>query len=616
MTDQPRYELSDLFAAYCEGELAQGDLAALETRLRSDPAVVIEFVAYMDVHAGFDWEFSSARTFSMDVDRIRGSATVNGSSSPAAADTRPTEILAAGTDGQEPESRHAAGRTPDSPLRPARSKSWLNRASRHPVVPSLGVAVALFAALFVGMAVTPMGQWIVGGGGDNKKDMKPATETKHVAILNNWHNAVWSEGTRPPLNDPRLKIGRRLKLASGLIEIKYNTGARVVIEGPAEFVVGRKAEEGSRHKGTKAHRKEEANSGFLKLGRLVARVEGKEAKGFTIDTPVGRVEDLGTEFVVDVSERGEAAIVVVDGEVNVWTQDGERPPVARLLKAGESVYVDTKLSIASLDPERAETLRRFSFVSATMTFGDMPGALIAHYNGEETSPGPLVDQVGGQTAAQVGAGHLYQQSSAPAGSYGAIKLSSSLGKAIGISGTNNGAWDLDAAESAELNRLTNDFTAMAWVFVPAGGFGTNDISRAIGDDATWDGDAWVLGVRNKVENVNSISFVGNGVLGWNSPNGTIINGVWQHIAATKSSTTGVTLYHNGIQVANFADATALGNLIRGNDIFGLARANADGTVAINEGMLIDEVRVYTTVLDADAIIAAAEAGQIRSTSPE
>jgi len=151
--------------------------------------------------------------------------------------------------------------------------------------------------------------------------------------------------------------------------------------------------------------------------------------------------------------------------------------------------------------------------------------------------------------------------------------------------------------------LVNDFSVTAWLYVPSGGF-AGFIRRAIGDDAAWDGDAWAFGIRNKTTSVNSISFVGNGIVEWQSPNGTIVPGTWQHVAVTKSIATGVTFYHNGSFVNNINDAQAKNNLNAGNDIFGLGRSNASVTTAVNSGLLMDEVRVYDTVLDANGIIAA------------
>ena len=110
-------------------------------------------------------------------------------------------------------------------------------------------------------------------------------------------------------------------LASGLIEIKYNTGARVVVEGPAEFtILGKK-------------------NGYLKFGKLVARVEGRKAKGFAIDTPVGRVEDLGTEFGVEVKQDGATRVHTFEGLVVVSDSAGGQTVEVR---SDEFVEVEPK----------------------------------------------------------------------------------------------------------------------------------------------------------------------------------------------------------------------------------------------------------------------------------
>lgn len=66
---------------------------------------------------------------------------------------------------------------------------------------------------------------------------------------------------------------------SGVIELEFDYGARVVIEGPCEFSC--KAD----------------NLIALDYGRLYARVP-QQAAGFTVDTKNARIVDLGTEFGV------------------------------------------------------------------------------------------------------------------------------------------------------------------------------------------------------------------------------------------------------------------------------------------------------------------------------
>ena len=254
-----------------------------------------------------------------------------------------------------------------------RKQSLLQWASRHPKGPAIAIAVAVMLMIVGAMAATPVSKWIAGDAKNDAEERQPEgpTASEFVAILNNSQQAKWLEGTQPRLSDPRLKIGRRLAIASGLIEVKYYSGVRVVIEGPAEFVVGRKQgtaaelarkeagrgslsrseDEGGRmkKKGSESEGHPSSfiphpsNAGYLKLGSLVARVEGEKAQGFTIDTPFARVEDLGTEFGVEVRKNGAAEFVVLSGKVDVVrAADGDRPAERIRLTKDEGAFVAAK----------------------------------------------------------------------------------------------------------------------------------------------------------------------------------------------------------------------------------------------------------------------------------
>ena len=225
------------------------------------------------------------------------------------------------------EQPNEGARDPAREACPTPHKSLLNWASRNPKVPAIAIAATVLIAALVVMGLTPVRQWMAGGSknDDGERQLEDPKSGEFVAILNNAHQAKWLDGTQPRLKDPRLKVGRRLAIASGLIEVKYYTGAKVVIEGPAEFFVGRMKDEGGRRKEkggeSEGHPSSfilhPSNAGFLRFGSLVARVEGEEAQGFTIDTPSARIRDLGTEFGVEVDRNGEAEVAVLSGEVDV-----------------------------------------------------------------------------------------------------------------------------------------------------------------------------------------------------------------------------------------------------------------------------------------------------------
>jgi hypothetical protein len=147
-----------------------------------------------------------------------------------------------------------------------------------------------------------------------------------------------------------VSLGDKFVLTSGLMEITYDSGAKVILQGPVTYEV------------------ESAAGGYLVLGKLTARVE-KVASGqwpvasksemsslstihkplatssnpqslipnpslstthyplFTIKTPTATVTDLGTEFGVEVDREGNHDIQVFVGKVNVQLppEHGRKP---------------------------------------------------------------------------------------------------------------------------------------------------------------------------------------------------------------------------------------------------------------------------------------------------
>jgi hypothetical protein len=143
-----------------------------------------------------------------------------------------------------------------------------------------------------------------------------------LATLTGASNCVWQGGVMPTYEGARLPAGT-LRLERGIAEITFDDGARVLLEGPAQFEIM------------------STYSGFLYDGRLVARVASSGA-GFMVQTPVVQVVDLGTEFGVDVSPLGAVEVFCFEGliEMQPMQRDGEgfQP---RRLTAGELGVVQT-----------------------------------------------------------------------------------------------------------------------------------------------------------------------------------------------------------------------------------------------------------------------------------
>ncbi len=116
---------------------------------------------------------------------------------------------------------------------------------------------------------------------------RPAERTlrtsKAVAMLNRTADAQWNgRGEIPRLGGP-LEPGW-LRLEAGLVQVVFYSGARLVVEGPAELQLISQ------------------NEAALHRGRIVVEVPA-EARGFRVETPHTAITDLGTSFGLEVKDR-------------------------------------------------------------------------------------------------------------------------------------------------------------------------------------------------------------------------------------------------------------------------------------------------------------------------
>jgi FecR protein len=115
-------------------------------------------------------------------------------------------------------------------------------------------------------------------------------EVTYVSSVSIWRNPNNSYALASGV-----RSGQSLTLERGQIELTYSSGAKLLLTGPFEFVV-------------------RATGGSLRRGELVARVP-EAGHGFTIETPHGKVIDLGTEFRVVVDDFGVSQVSVFEGKV-------------------------------------------------------------------------------------------------------------------------------------------------------------------------------------------------------------------------------------------------------------------------------------------------------------
>ena len=186
--------------------------------------------------------------------------------------------------------------------------------------PSTRRWVATLAAAAVLMLSLGAGVWWQQRGAEESNEFSDEETIawipgEHVATLARSVGADWIEPVHGPTAGMRLAPGW-LKLRGGTVQVNFLSGARVVLEGPAEFqLIGE-------------------NEGFCRFGKVRAHVPDS-AHGFKVGSPKVSLVDLGTEFGLDVPADGNPEVHVFEGSVALTG------PVTRQLWQGESVRVES-----------------------------------------------------------------------------------------------------------------------------------------------------------------------------------------------------------------------------------------------------------------------------------
>lgn len=163
-----------------------------------------------------------------------------------------------------------------APPRPATSWRWFW------IGGSLAAAAALASMFFVGRST----------------QSAPATFAARppalVARVTAAKDAEWRG--KPLLPGTQVAKGQNLELIAGYAEITFDSGARVILEAPAQLTVN------------------SAWESTLRTGTLKAIVP-TQAIGFRVSNPSVEVVDLGTEFTMIAGSDGGTEVLVLKGEV-------------------------------------------------------------------------------------------------------------------------------------------------------------------------------------------------------------------------------------------------------------------------------------------------------------
>jgi hypothetical protein len=243
----PSPDFDDAVAAVCHGSAGETEMRALNVLLRSNSRARDEYLIRVELHT----RLASAPDLFSDA------------ADPAIQSRLPASNVI--------ERRN---------IPPAKPTARIRK-----LVPALALAACL--------VITAAGVWSLWL-------RRPATGNRAtstaVAMLTRVVDARWTEATG------QLRVGSALepgwlRLQSGLAQVVFYSGARVVIEGPAEL------------------RLVSPNQAFCPSGRLLAEVP-PAARGFRLETSRFKVVDLGTAFGIDAS-KDRTEVHVFKGKVEV-----------------------------------------------------------------------------------------------------------------------------------------------------------------------------------------------------------------------------------------------------------------------------------------------------------
>jgi hypothetical protein len=249
----PSPEFDDAVAAVCHGLGSDEQVRALNRLLRDNPAAQDEYLFRAELHSRLASETDLFATTASGVSAVELSPLTP----------------ACSLDGAEGESESPSILKFPGPRKPV---AW---------------AVALAACLVVLAAGFAL--WL-------KRPAARGTTSAAVAMLTRAVDARWSQSTGP------LRVGsalepRWLRLESGLAQVVFYSGARVVIEGPTELQLVSPSE------------------AVCPSGRLLAEVP-QPARGFRLKTDQFNVVDLGTAFAIDAT-RARTEVHVFKGRVEL-----------------------------------------------------------------------------------------------------------------------------------------------------------------------------------------------------------------------------------------------------------------------------------------------------------
>jgi hypothetical protein len=422
----------------------------------------------------------------------------------------------------------------------------------------------------------------------------------------------WTEGAG-------VRLGQKVDLPTGLLEITYNTGAKVILQGPVDYQV-------------------ESNGGYLAVGKLTGKLEHRNDEApmtnderkheirmtkregmqnssfdirpssFAIRTPTATVTDLGTEFGVEVERDGATETEVFVGLVKLVRSGAGSNGTSdeHVIRAGNTSRVDAKGAhpVAAIHPGACRFVR--ALPSRIKTAADAYAETVlsmrpvAYYR-MEPPRNPKDQDILMDSSLGTRNGRLYFNEQY----FGERNAAGRFGQSLRLRGTMAG----DYAIVPDGPHVIQDrLTVSAWVYLliePTGSRGIIATHRGIyasSDDAApvqFTLDVCVSGCLEAMVTPHHGQKMAVTQDGAKFP-----RGVWQHVALVADGTT-LHLYRNGLVVGSAPCAGVLPKPKTSSLAVGCVVSN-DGITPLARSPYfwsgrIDELAIFDRALSPDDI---------------
>ena len=306
-TDNLKDELSRLVGCACDGVLAEEQRMRLNELLANSAALRIHYLRYIAIHSALTTTAGSQATRGVEELRDRLTTSVHLRKRPGTGYAGWNRV--GGT-------LLRAAAILFVLLPPAYfAGKWVTKLSQQAALPEVVAKPAVIVD-------DPDGNAMLAAGQGKARVIRVSPEI------------LWPHPNESYTVDSIIRSGGRLRFLEGEIELVYESGAKLLLIGPVDFVL-------------------QDIGGDLHRGGLMASVP-QAGHGFTIATPNGKVVDLGTEFGVMVDDFGVSEVSVFEGKVEAFPTSSSIPSEGkiRLTKGSALQWNNEMLKSLEADPRR------------------------------------------------------------------------------------------------------------------------------------------------------------------------------------------------------------------------------------------------------------------------